>query len=225
MTIGFVPARAGSQGLPGKNIRLLGGKPLYYHSVDQAIEAGLDPIYISTDIAEILGAVHPSQVALARRPHELATSTADMASVISDFLSTTFQASETVVLLQPTSPLRTARHIQKAVSLFETGRFTLVMSVCRTESVFLKYGSLDDGRFVPVAKPEYCFANRQSLPEMYRPNGAIYVFDADRFRREGKFPMHDIGALEMTLDESVDIDANADLARCEQLLTAMDASK
>ena len=92
----------------------------------------------------------------------------------------------TVVLLQATSPLRTPADIRAAVDLFATGAHGLVMSVTEADRGVLKWGRLEGSRFVPLSSPEHCFANRQSLPPVVRPNGAVYVFDAARLIATGE---------------------------------------
>ena len=77
-----IPLRAGSRGLPGKNVRPLAGRPLYRHAVDQAIEAGAARVVISTDVAEVLQAALPAPVQLVARPAELAGDTVPMAPVL-----------------------------------------------------------------------------------------------------------------------------------------------
>ncbi len=217
--IALVPLRAGSKGLPGKNTRPLAGKPLYRHAVDQGLEAGAVEIFISTDIPELLAADHGGRVHAVPRPVELAGDTVPMDAVLRHFLAEDFRQPATVVLLQATSPLRRAEHIRGALEVFARGAFDLVMSVTETAPTILKYGTAaPDGRFVPVSDPAYCFTNRQALPKVYRPNGAVYVFDAGWFRRSGSLATEKIGMFEMDADSSHDIDTEADFERAEHLL-------
>lgn len=216
--VAVVPARAGSVGLPGKNTRLLGGRPLYWHSLECAVDAGIGRVVVTTDIDEILEAHLPKEVEAVRRPAGLASASATMAQVLDDLLATVLRGPATIVLLQPTSPLRTASDVQGALRLYASGRFDLVMSVCRTDAGFLKCGQLEDGRFLPVSSPAHCFANRQALPAMWRPNGAVYVFDAEDFRRTGGFPHARIGGYEMSAAASIDIDSEADCERCAAIM-------
>ena len=109
-----IPLRAGSKGLPSKNIRPLAGKPLYRHAVDQALQAGAQRVVITTDIPEVLWAELPTQVTLVERPPELAGDTVPMAPVLQHALHTA-DCHGTVVLLQATSPLRLTRDIEAAL--------------------------------------------------------------------------------------------------------------
>ncbi|MGB0797690.1 MAG: cytidylyltransferase domain-containing protein [Planktomarina sp.] len=216
--IGLVPLRAGSKGLPGKNTRNLLGKPLYRHATDQALRV-LGDVVVSTDIAAILANPAPG-VQVRERPANLAADSSPMDGVIHDVITQGGLQDHTIVLLQATSPLRQDDDIRQALALHETGDFDLVMSVTSTDPGFLKYGSLQGGRYVPVARPEYCFSNRQSLPVMMRPNGAIYVFRADSFLRNAGLACTNIGAFEMPNARSMDIDTGADFDAVEAVMQA-----
>jgi N-acylneuraminate cytidylyltransferase len=122
-------------------------------------------------------------------------------------------------LLQATSPLRRDGDIRNAIALYETGRFKLVMSVTKTDPGILKYGTVEDGCFTPISEPEYCFSNRQSLPSVSRPNGAIYVFSPEVFMRNASLKTSSIGAIEMPEACSIDIDSLADLEVAETMLS------
>ncbi len=216
--IAFVPARAGSKGLPGKNTKNLCGKPLYRHSVDSALDAGISKVVVSTDIDEIFSHSLPRNVTVVRRPPELARDTTTMAEVLLEFLNSTHHGSGTVVLLQPTSPLRRSDHIQAGLRLFSDGDCSLVMSVCEANSGVLKWGQLAGDRFQPLSDPRFCFANRQSLPPVYRPNGALYVFDADSFRTNRDFSPASVKVVQMSSVESLDIDTLEDFSKCEETI-------
>jgi CMP-N-acetylneuraminic acid synthetase len=217
-----IPLRGGSKGLPGKNTRLLAGKPLYRHAVDVALAAGASRVLISTDIADVFNAPQPDKVTLVRRPAELAGDTVPMAPVLVHALS---QAGchGTVVLLQATSPLRQLCDLQAGLTLFAQGTFELVMSVTPADRGVLKWGTLQGNQFQPLSDPAHCFSNRQSLPPVVRPNGAVYVFDAGWFVSRGSFVSDRIGALEMPAERSQDIDNLSDFERCEAFLTSLSA--
>lgn len=214
-----IPLRAGSKGLPNKNIRPLAGKPLYRHAVDQALAAGAQRVVISTDIPEVLAASLPTQVVRVHRPAELCGDQVPMAPVLVHAL-TEAGCHGTVVLLQATSPLRQASDIEAALAVYAPGAFELVMSVTPADRGVLKWGTLHGNRFQPLSDPAYCFSNRQSLPPVVRPNGAIYVLDADGFVARGSFVSERIGVLEMSAERSQDIDNLEDFERCAAILNA-----
>ncbi|ALV29501.1 hypothetical protein ADZ37_02020 [Pannonibacter phragmitetus] len=214
----IIPARAGSKGLPGKNIRPLAGKPLYRHSVDAALAAGIGRVIISTDIGEIFTHDLPPQVECIRRPPELATDSTTMAEVLRDLLPSAGVTSGLAVLLQPTSPLRKAETVRRGVGLFRQGDASMVMSVSPADSAVLKWGFEEGNRFVPLVSPDFCFANRQDLPALIRPNGVLYVFDAAQFIADGNFSAASIRVLPVTADEAQDIDTAEDFQRCADLM-------
>lgn len=215
----IVPVRAGSKGLPGKNIKLLNGMPLYMHAVTQALAAGAQRVIISTDIADILDTSHDQRVVLYRRPAELCLDTAPMAPVISDVI-TSAQIQGPVVLLQATSPLRQAQDITQGLQAYMNAEHKLVMSVTPADKSILKSGFVSGDSYVPLTKAEHCFSNRQALPEVYKPNGAVYVFDAQWFLQNDGFATDQIGVVVMDKLRSLDVDTQADFDACEQILTS-----
>ncbi len=215
-----IPLRGGSKGLPGKNVRPLAGKPLYRHAVDLALRAGARRVLISTDIPEVLTASHPPGVQALQRPAELCGDEVPMAPVLLQVLQAA-QVQGPVVLLQATSPLRQVADVQAALQTLATGAFNLVMSVTEADRGVLKWGQVQaDGRFVPLSSPAHCFANRQSLPPVYKPNGAVYALQAEWFMAQGSFVSERIGSVTMPAERSHDIDTLADFERCEKLLTS-----
>lgn len=213
-----IPLRGGSKGLPGKNTRSLAGKPLYRHAVDLALAAGASRVLISTDIPEVLAAELPHSVQALHRPPELCGDTVPMAPVLVHALQTA-KVQGPVVLLQATSPLRQVGDVQAALQRLATGAFDLVMSVTDAERSVLKWGQVQpDGRFVPLSSPEHCFANRQSLPPVYKPNGAVYAMLAQWFIEQQSFVSERIGTVVMPPERSFDIDNMADFVLCESLL-------
>lgn len=213
----FIPVRSGSKGLPSKNIRSLAGEPLYVHTVKSALMAKAKKVIISTDIEEILSADHGDDVCILRRPSELCGDAVAMQSVIHHGLKE-LGVTGTVCLLQATSPLRNSSDIYKALTLFKTGEFDLVMSVTEADPTVQKWGRIDtNGRYIPLCEAELCFSNRQSLPPVYKPNGAIYVMDAQWFIENNGFVTNKIGTITMPRERSADIDSLSDFEACEKL--------
>ena len=228
-TVALIPLRAGSAGLPDKNIRPLAGQPLYRYAIDQARAAGITRILVSTDIARVLDAPPEPGITVRRRPADLATGITPMDAVLRHVLSHDMTRPARIVLLQATSPLRNAGDIAAACDLHRQGGFDLVLSVTRADAGVLKWGRAvwaDDpagpegAEFVPLSDPAHCFANRAELPPVYRPNGAVYVFDAGWFRRHGTLAAGRIGMIEMPPERAADIDTEADFAAVEARLRA-----
>ena len=219
--IALVPVRAGSKGLPGKNLRPLAGVPLWRRAVNQGRAVGAE-VVVSTDIPEVLALPPEPGVQVLPRPADLAGDAVPMDPVIAHALDAC-PGPATVVLLQATSPLRRLRDIRAGIALHATGDWDLVMSVAPADAGVLKWGRLEGGAFHPLGDPAHPFANRQSLPPVWRPDGAVYVFDADAFRRRGRLACARIGAVPVPADCALDIDSAADFARAEAALAARDA--
>lgn len=180
INLAVIPARSGSKGLPGKNIRPLAGKPLLAHTVLAAKESGLfDEIHLSTDSAEYarIGIEYGASVPF-MRSLELAGDTAGSLAVIRDALQKYREASrefDTVALLQPTSPLRTAQDIVGAYDLFASKKARAVVALCEAGHSPLLCNHLPiDGSLDGFINPN-ASCPRQKHGVFYRINGAIYI--------------------------------------------------
>lgn len=190
---------------------------MYRHAVDLALAAGAQRVILTTDIPEVLSAALPPSVQTVERPAELCGDAVPMAPVLAHALQTA-DFKGTVVLLQATSPMRQLADVQTALDVFDTGQHELVMSVTEADRGVLKWGRVEGDRFVPLSDPTYCFSNRQSLPPVVRPNGAVYVMQAEWFLANGGFVSERIGLVQMSPERSQDIDTLADFERCEAAL-------
>jgi CMP-N,N'-diacetyllegionaminic acid synthase len=218
--IAFIPLRMGSKRVIKKNIRPFLGKPLYSYTVEQAINAGAAQVIISTDIPEILEKKFDTQlVKVIKRPAYLSSDKVEMDQVICHCLNLLNLNKHLIVLLQATSPLRTVNNIKKALTIFNYNNYDLVLSATKTNSDVFKCGTIEEKKFTPLSRPNYCFQNTQNLPLVYRPNGAIYIFESNKFLRKNSFPTKKIGVLEMNINESIDIDNIDDFALCEHIYT------
>lgn len=218
-TIAVIPVRGGSKGLPNKNILPLAGLPLFEHPIKQAREAAISHIAISTDIDKIFD-MDLEGVERFRRPAELAQDTTAMSSVLNELLAKDYFDDSLIVLLQATSPLRQAQDIRNAIQVYQDGQFDLVMSVCEAERSVLKYGTIEAGLFKPMRAVAHMFSNRQALPDVYKPNGAIYIFGSSWYRENQSLETANIGTFVMSATNSIDIDSRDDMDRCESLLRA-----
>ncbi|WP_051117228.1 cytidylyltransferase domain-containing protein, partial [Vibrio campbellii] len=177
--LAFIPARGGSKRLPRKNILPIAGKPLIGWSIDAAKGSEyIDDTFISTDDQEIadvaagLGIPAPEL-----RPEHLASDTASTANVLTYTLEKFGTGFDIVILLQPTSPLRTSQHIDQALELFIEKQAFSVVSVTPCEHPPLWSNILpDNGSMENFIRPE-ALKRSQDLGSFYRFNGAIYIFD------------------------------------------------
>lgn len=221
--LGLIPARGGSKGVVGKNVRPLAGEPLVARTVRVALESdALDAVVVSTDDAAIAQAARTAGAEVLQRPTELASDTATMTGVIGHALGELAQQGHEfthLMLLQPTSPLREASDIRAAISRMDETGASAVVSVCETEHSPLLANTLpEDGSLEHFLRPEVARANRQDLPHHYRLNGAIYLADIGFYRQTGSFLGAGAYALVMPPERSVDIDSELDFAIAELLV-------
>lgn len=214
-TLFFIPARGGSKGIPGKNIKPFAGKPLICHSIDQARTFAADAdICLSTDSAEIADVARNYGLEVPfLRPAELATDTATTQDAIVhalDFYRSRGTDYDTVVLLQPTSPLRSTDDIAGAMALYRDG-IDMVVSVCEaaTNPYYNAFETDSDG-FLHISKGDGLYTRRQDAPKVWEYNGAVYVISAASLRQMpmGRFPRRVM--YPMSAERSVDLDTPLD---------------
>lgn len=224
MILGVVPARGGSKGIKGKNIVQCAGKPLLWYTAQAALESKtLDRTIVSTDDDHIAEASRSFGLDVPfTRPAALSSDAAPMLSVLGHALDWARQAGwgvTAVVLLQPTSPLRTAEHIDAAVQLFRSNEVDSVVSVSPVPHQFLT-GSLYERRtegIVPVGAAKSA-TRRQDKPALFARNGpAVLVTSAAALQEGSLYGATSLG-FKMPREASVDVDDAFDLMVAECLL-------
>lgn len=220
--IAIIPARGGSKGLPGKNVRPLNGKPLIAYAVEEALKAkNIDRVIISTDDEEIARvAVEYGAELPFMRPAELAT---DTALAVDNYIYTigrlekeSGQQIDAFVVLQPTSPLRISEDIDGAIELFMSKHADSVMTYTQEAHPISWHKYLDEeGHMIKIL--DSTIKNRQDNRISYYPNGAVYVFKTSLIR-EKKYISDNSYAYIMPRNRSVDIDFLEDFEYAEFLL-------
>lgn len=217
----LIPARGGSKGIPGKNIVPLGGRPLIAWTIGPALEAGLGRVLVSTDSDEIAAVAGREGAEVPfLRPAELAGDEAGSFEVAEHALkwveTSSGELPELLVLLQPTSPFRTADDIVAAVRLVENSVVPAVMGVCEADPhPWMTRRIGPDGvldYFVEV--PEH-IKRRQDFPPAYAVNGAIYVIRSRVLLEKKTFQPAGTLAYVMPRERSLDIDLPSDLQLAE----------
>ncbi len=218
-TLAIIPARAGSKGIPGKNKRMMCGQPLISWTIAAAQAAhSIDEIVVSTDDEEIadialgLGINVPFM-----RPPELAQDDTPGIEPVLHALSL-MEGFDSVVLLQPTSPLRTSTDIDAIVELAIAQTATSAVSVCETkEPIHWNYTIQDDGNLKPLLDGEMIH-RRQDARVTYTLNGALYYFDVPWFLAGKTFIDNETLPYIMPQERSIDIDSDFDWKIAEFLL-------
>jgi len=217
----IIPARNGSKGLPKKNIMLLAGKPLIHWSIQSALHSKyIDETIVSTDSHKIASISKKSGATVPfLRPASLATSKATTKDVIIHAINQVERKGQYykyIVLLQPTSPLRTHKDIDESIEYLKNKSTKAVVSVCETEHNPLWINTLLKNKKMNNFVPKFFKnKNRQQLPKYYRINGAIYVSDISYFKENNGFIGDNTIAYIMPQLRSVDIDTILDFKLAE----------
>lgn len=220
--VAIITARGGSKGLPGKNLRQVGGLSLVARAIRAAQESGVfDQVVVTTDDPAISAEAQAHGAEVIQRPAELAGDRARSIDAVLhalDTLAARGRQHEIAVLLQPTSPLRTAADVRQAVALFRARPQGCVIGACPCEHHPYKTLLQRDGELQALLDLSDLEAPRQSLPPAFRPNGAIYVNRVADLQRAKAFLIPPIQLLEMDARHSLDVDSAADLTMAELLL-------
>ncbi|MFD3000881.1 cytidylyltransferase domain-containing protein [Pontibacter toksunensis] len=218
----LIPARGGSKGLPGKNVKPVKGKPLILYTLDAArAVSGPQHICVSTDDAAIAAIVQDYGIPVPFiRPEEFATDTATTEQVLLHALQ--FYESlgvnyKYVVILQPTSPLRNGKHIQEALSLIAPETEMLV-SVKETASNPYYVLFEEDQEGILQKSKEGHFTRRQDCPKVYELNGAIYIINVDKLKQKGLSHL-DKQKYVMDKKASIDVDDEIDFSLVELVIS------
>lgn len=224
--IAIIPARSGSKGLKDKNIKLLNGKPLMAYTIEAALKSEqFDDVMVSTDsekyaeIAKSFGAKVPF-LRSAETSTDKASSWDTVAEVLGRYAENG-QTFETLCLLQPTSPFRTAEDIKKAYKLYNSKASFAVISVCEAEHSPLWCGHLpESGEFLNFINQD-AMKQRQAGGKFYRLNGAIYIVNCEKFKTDRYFYQSGSFAYIMPQERSIDIDTALDFRMAEFLINSL----
>ena len=223
--LGIIPARSGSKDLPRKNILPLAGKPLIVWTIEAANGSKyIDRCIVSTDgekiaeVAEKYGGNVPFM-----RPVKLATDESTSESVILHAIDALPQKYDMIILLQPTSPLRTSENIDKALDLMLERGAPAIVSVVKTEhppewSFRLRNNLQMSELAVKLERGK----RRQDYPPTYQLNGAIYAAETHYYLQKRTFIMENTLAFIMPPESSVDINSRLDLRIAELIMKDSD---
>ncbi|EHQ1084258.1 acylneuraminate cytidylyltransferase family protein, partial [Campylobacter coli] len=219
MTLAIIPARAGSKGIKNKNLVLLNDKPLLYYTINAAKNSKyIDKIVLSSDGDNILEYGKTQGIDTLKRPKELALDDTTSDKVVLHALKF-YKDYENVILLQPTSPLRTSEHIDKAFEIFKNTNANSLISVCEYDNKILKAFMCDEkGNLKGICNNNYPFTPRQKLPKTYMSNGAIYILKTKDFLQNPSFLQENTKYFLMDEISSFDIDNLEDLEKAKRIL-------
>ncbi|MCM1163102.1 MAG: acylneuraminate cytidylyltransferase family protein [Muribaculaceae bacterium] len=221
----IIPARGGSKGIPRKNIKPLGGRPLICYAIDAARTVAPDSmIILSTDDEEIARTAR-EQSALEvpyMRPAELATDTAGSREMMLDAMDWADRNGlkyDCVLLLQPTSPLRTPEDVKNVLDAY-TPECDMAVSVCPAAcNPYYDCFETDPEGYLHVSKGDGLITRRQNAPQAWQMNGAVYAINPGSLHRSPLGAFEKRIPVAMPRERSVDLDTPLDWVIAETLLS------
>ncbi|MBR1796596.1 MAG: acylneuraminate cytidylyltransferase family protein [Clostridiales bacterium] len=222
--IAIIPARSGSKGLPDKNIKELAGKPLIAYSIEAAIKSQMfQTVMVSTDsekyaeIAREYGAEVPFL-----RSEKTSSDTASSWDAVAEVLDNYHKLNsdyDTLMLLQPTSPLRTELNIREAYNMMDEKKACSIVSLCEMDHSPLQSNTLPESMSLDgFIRADSKGKRRQDMETYYRFNGAIYLTKVDFFTANHDIYRENCYAYIMSKRDSIDIDDEYDFAMAEAIL-------
>lgn len=218
--LAIIPARGGSKGVPRKNIKLLVGKPLIAWTIEEAKKSKyISKLILSSEDDEIINVAKEYDCEVPfKRPIELAQ---DNTPGIDTILHAIKQCPgyDYIILLQPTSPLRTSEDIDDFISYFINQNVNACVSVCEpSKSPYWMYQLGTSNNLIPLLKENASISRRQDLPKAYALNGALYIANIEWIKQTKNFVTDETVAYVMPVNRSYDIDTIDDFQICEYLL-------
>lgn len=219
-----IPARGGSKGIPRKNIKHLGGRPLIYYAIDGARTVADDAdICVTTDDAEIIQTVKDYGLDVPFvRPNYLAADNMGTYEVLLhalDYYEKNGRHYDTIVLLQPTSPFRRPEDIRGAINAYSSD-LDMVVTVkeAATNPYYNSYEEDNDG-YLTISKGYGKYARRQDVPEAWEYNGAVYVINAKSLKVQNMSEFRHVRKYVMDSLHSLDLDTLLDWKIAELLIS------
>ena len=223
-TLFIIPARGGSKGIPGKNIKPLGGRPLIHYSIDIARQLAPDShVIVSTDSDEIAHVAEQTGLKVTyRRPAELATDTAGSQDVMLDAMRWADEHEiiyKRICLLQPTSPLRTLSDVEECLAAY-TPELDMVVSVVEAASnpYYNCFEADPSSGLLHISKGDGTLVRRQDAPKAWEYSGAVYVSNPQSLRAMPMGAFHRRMGVEMDRSRAIDLDTPLDCLVAETII-------
>lgn len=229
----IIPARGGSKGIPGKNIKSLAGKPLICWSIQQALESKLinRGVYVSSDSQDILAVAEQAGAIAIKRPDELSSDSASSESALVHAIDTIRSQSDIdlIVFLQCTSPIRKRDDIDNAITTLQQQQADSLLSVLTIKDYFVWQAGASEpeqekGQEQSASSVNFDYQNRkrrQDLPTQYLENGSIYVFKPEILEQYNNRLGGKIALYPMEKYCSQQIDDDAEFMLCDAILRGL----
>ena len=218
--LALITARGGSKGIPDKNIKLLGSKPLIAWTINEVNKSKyIDRCILSSDSEKIISVAKEfgCEVPFVR-PEEFATDTSSSIDVILHALENINEKFDYLMLLQPTSPFRTVINIDKVIEQTVDSNIELMISVAKVKKHPSYLYKIENNKLIPYIETNKQL-RRQDMPATYEHNGAIYFSTTDFIKKNKTYNIKDAVGYEMFGSTNLDIDTIEDLEYAEYLIS------
>ena len=213
--IAIIPARGGSKGIPGKNLKKIGGSSLLKLAIDSATTSLITDIIVSTDSPNIASeAERYGATVMGLRKDHLSTDTTKTLDVVIDTISIyekTYKEIDNIVLLEPTSPFRNRDHVEEALKKYLDNNYGSLVSITnlerKPENIFIKNETLSKY----IKEPNEKFEQRQQMEHLCRINSAIYCANKHKILEKRELLTEPVGWFFMAEEASLNIDTKLDL--------------
>jgi CMP-N,N'-diacetyllegionaminic acid synthase len=212
--LAIIPARGRSKGIPGKNIKIVNGKPLLAWTIDHAKASKyIDRVILSSDDEKIMNVARKYKCEVPfKRPKELATDAAGSMQVLFHAMEALDEFYDYVVLLQATSPLRAAKDIDACIERCEEKKAPACVSVVKSDKSPYWMFTIGDGDIIkPIIDNNILPKRRQDAIPVYLVNGAVYVAKSKWIKKQDHFLTSETLGYVMPRERSIDIDTPLDL--------------
>ena len=222
--IGIIPARGGSKGIPGKNIKTLSHKPLIAFTIESALESNyLSKVFLNSEDEQILQEGEKYAIENYKRPFQLAKDDTTSIAVVKEQLQNLLQDNQNIdaiCLLQPTTPFRRKNLIDDAITKFKAGNYDSLISVREIPHEYNPYWAFSDrdGTLELTVERKQIVSRRQDLPKTYHRDGAIYITKTEVILEQNSFLGNKTGFIDTTEDPHVNLDTMVDWKKAEELI-------
>ena len=219
--VAIIPARKGSKGVEGKNIKLLGGAPLIEYSILTSISCSLiDKTIVTSDDQRALEIGIRHGCIAHKRPSVLSEDNTGMFEVLKDVilkfdLESHFDA---IILLQPTSPFRDKVFLEDCIKCFETNDSDSLMSIKNVDSDILKSLIEVNSEYIPINDESFLFSRRQDLPNVAKVDGSVFIFNIKSLTNSNTLFLNNPKYILNRTKYNIDIDTPSDFLTAENYL-------
>jgi CMP-N,N'-diacetyllegionaminic acid synthase len=221
--LALIPARGGSKGIPRKNLISLAGKPLIQHTFDSALQSKyIDEIHLTSDSDEIIDLAKSLNVSVPyKRPDNIASDTTSAMDVILYHINwvkeNLGEEIESIVYLQPTSPIRSIDLIDNSIKEYERLQSKSLVAICECSQHPYEMVKLSNNKIKSIPQDQV-YKRRQDYPPFYFISGSLYIFNCAFVKEHKRLTDENTNYIITTKEEGIDIDDIIDLKFAEFIL-------